>query len=145
MHLDGQISYAIWLQLPVEIREKLVRLFGIPKSGRTVVEYRISGAVVTSDGYTAPDLQSISLAKMQALLDTDDTNYYKLFEDIINHIDALIGGTYEKGVVFYDDPHFPSDILKAIGETSKDIEKTKFCNQCDSKGGRHKKVCPKYA
>jgi hypothetical protein len=154
---QGQLSYAIWLQLPADIRHKLVILFNIPRSGSTVVDYRASGPVVTSDGYTAPDLQTITLVKMQGLLQSDSDNFYKLFEEVATNIDALLGGTFgavatsstvlpppetrveDKGVQFYDDK-----IGEEMAEVAKLI-KPPFCDSCDSKGGRHKKVCPKYA
>lgn len=141
--IEGQLSYAIWLSLPLEIRTKLVTLFGIPRSGSTVVDYRVSGAVVTSDGYTAPDLQAISLRKMQHILDTDDANYYKLFEEVITHIDALLGGTFEAPVSSQEPTPPPPE--KRVYTPAEEAVLRRFCDSCDSKGGRHKKVCPKYA
>lgn len=143
---QGQLSYAIWLTLPPEIKHKLVTLFDIPRSGRTVVEYRATGAVVTSDGYTAPDLQSISLAKMQGLTGSDSDNFYKLFEVVILNLDALLGGTIVAPTapverVTSKNPLQPVDPEKVIFTEFPKI----FCDSCDSKGVRHKKVCPKYA
>lgn len=131
--MTGQLSYAIWLSLPNDVRHKLVTLFNIPRSGSTVVDYRATGAVVTSDGYTAPDLQAISLTKMQGLLGSEDDNYYKLFESTVENIDSLLSGSYLKVVTFYNDPTPGKDI-------SKDL-RVIFCEFCTSKGVRHKKDC----
>lgn len=128
----GQLSYAIWLSLPNEVRHKLVTLFDIPRSGMTIVDYRATGAVVTSDGYTAPDLQAISLSRMQSLLGSESDNYYKLFEEVVTNIDSLIGGTF-----------FYADTVTAVSDLKLEDAIKKFCDSCDSKGVRHKKSCPK--
>lgn len=123
----GQLAYNIWIKLPEEVRHKLVVLFDIPRSGRTVVEYRAAGAVVTSDGFTPTDIEAITLEKMQGLLGSDSDNFYKLFEQVADNLDALLDGTLGK-----------SDKVDKMEAPTKP-----FCDSCDSKGGRHKKVCPK--
>lgn len=137
---QGQLSYNIWLTLPADIRHKLVTLFDIPRSGRTVVEYRASGAVVTSDGFTAPDLQSISLTRMQGLLHSDSDNFYKLFEEAVTNIDALLGGTFVPTAPIQE-ATVPDERVDS-NEAAR-IQKPPFCDQCVSKGGRHLKSCPK--
>lgn len=94
--MEPVLSYQIWLKLPEDVRHKLSMLFNIPKSGSTVVEYRHSGNVVTSDGYTPDDLRAISLAKLQAMFRTDDTNFYAMVEEAIDHIDEMVAGTYHE-------------------------------------------------
>lgn len=140
--LEGQLSYNIWLTLPAEIRHKLVTLFDIPRSGRTVVEYRASGAVVTSDGFTAPDLQAISLTRMQGLLHSDSDNFYKLLEEAITNIDALLGGTFTPPAPIQEDAA-PEQRVDSSHVSSGWVGKPAFCDSCDSKGGRHKKGCVK--
>lgn len=153
--MQGQLSYAIWLSLPNDVRHKLVTLFNISRSGSTVVDYRAGGAVITSDGYTAPDLLAVSLPRMQGLLDTTDDNYYKLFEVVVLNIDALLGGTFAPPVSTQADTAPEESVTHLRGEgvfdketgevvTTKVEEVKRFCDQCDSKGVRHKKVCPKY-
>lgn len=133
----GQLSYAIWLQLPPELRHKLVILFDIPRSGSTVVEYRAAGNVVTSDGYTAIDLQAVSTERMRGLLNSDSDNFYKLFEDITTHIDALLTGTFGSSATA------PEERIDTPQVSSGFSTLPPFCDSCDSKGGRHKKTCPK--
>lgn len=127
----GLLSYNIWLQLPSEVRHKLVTLFDMPRTGRTTVEYRAEGAVVTSDGFTPIDLGSISLERMQQLLNSTSTNFYELFEQTVAHLDSLLDGTYTT-VVAVKHGHVPGI-----------QDKPPFCDTCDSKGVKHKKVCPK--
>lgn len=150
----GQLSYAIWLSLPNEVRHKLVTLFDIPRSGMTIVDYRATGAVVTSDGYTAPDLQAISLSRMQSLLGSESDNYYKLFERTVENIDPLLSGTYaaliasDGEVLFEGKAPTIESMNKSVSNFVKTpefkaLKKSLFCDSCDSKGVRHKKLCPK--
>lgn len=120
------MAYNIWIKLPEEVRHKLVVLFDIPRSGRTVVEYRAEGAIVTSDGFTPTDIEAITLDKMQGLLASNSENFYQLFSDVVDNLDALMAGTYKE----------PRSTL-----TTSVVKP--FCDSCDSKGVRHKKVCPK--
>lgn len=113
--------------MPEEVRHKLVVLFDIPRSGRTVVEYRAAGAVVTSDGFTPTDIEAITLEKMQGLLGSESDNFYKLFEEVADHLDQLLDGSLGK--------------IDKTDETETPAKR--FCDSCDSKGVRHKKACPK--
>ena len=93
--MDPILSYTIWMSLPADTRHKLSMLFNIPKSGSTTVEYRSTGNVVTSDGYTPDDLRAITVAKLQKFLRTDETDFYALVETAIENIDAIIELRYE--------------------------------------------------
>ena len=71
-----QIYPSQWLQLPVEARIKIALHFGLGKSGATeVVDNR-----VVSDGYTALDLQDLTLEKMQEYLNSKEKDILKLLE-----------------------------------------------------------------
>lgn len=124
----GQLAYNIWIKLPSEVRHNLVVLFDISRSGRTIVEYRAEGAVVTSDGYTPTDIEAITLEKMQMILGSTDENFYSLFSDVVDNLDSIVTGTYHS--------------VKEIVVTTLD-EKKPFCDSCTSKGVKHLKVCPK--
>lgn len=137
----GQLAYNIWIKLPSEVRHSLVVLFDIPRSGNTVVEYRATGAVVTSDGFTPIDIEAITLEKMQGLLGETDDNFYKLFSEVVDELPQLLNGSYkahsrlvnEKGDVIYESKFGPTNSQR----------KMRFCDSCDSKGVRHKKGCLK--
>lgn len=124
----GQLAYNIWIKLPSEVRHNLVVLFDIPRSGRTIVEYRAEGPVVTSDGYTPTDIEAITLEKMQGILGSPSDNFYQLFSEVVDNLDNLISGTPNKNVAPVE---------------STPGARPPFCDQCDSKGVRHKKICPK--
>lgn len=89
------LSLNIWMSIPQGTRQKLAILFGIPRSGETVVAYQAEGAVVQSDGYTAEDLFAITIEKMQTLTGIKSDDFYLLFEETVDHVDAIIAGTYE--------------------------------------------------
>lgn len=116
----GQLAYNIWIKLPSEVRHNLVVLFDIQRSGRTIVEYRATGPIVTSDGYTPTDIEAITLEKMQSILGDKSDNFYTLFSDIVDNLQDIIDGIYK----------------------TEKIVTTKFCDSCDSKGVKHKKICP---
>jgi hypothetical protein len=130
--IHGQVSYQIWIKLPKEIRAKLVTMFHIPRTGSAVVDYGAEGNKVVSDGFTPKDIEAITLEKMQKVLDSDSTDFYGMLEEIIVNIDALMQQKVE--VV---------ETVTTYVETSTHIAKTPFCDSCDSKGVRHKKICPK--
>ncbi len=93
--MDPILSYQIWMNLPVETRQKLATVFGISKTGKTMVEYRASGNVVTSDGYTPDDLRAVTIEKLQTILKTEEVDFYALIETAVENIDAIADGTYE--------------------------------------------------
>lgn len=134
MIFDGVLPYQLWLKLPKEIRDKLVVLFHIKRTGSTVVDYGPAGNTVVSDGYKPADIEAITLEKMQALLDNDSTNFFELLEQVIAQIDALMAPKVEVT---------EKDLDSAISILSEDTPKPPFCDQCTSKGGRHLKTCPK--
>lgn len=140
MIFDGVLPYQLWLKLPKEIRDKLVVLFHIKRTGSTVVDYGAAGNTVVSDGYKPTDIEAITLEKMQVLLDSDSTNFFELLEQVIAQIDALTAPPIQ----FYDDKVGGIDIKDLPPVDDKEtVVKLPFCDQCTSKGGRHLKTCPK--
>lgn len=89
------LSQPVWLQLDPVTRGKLVRLFGLKRSGSTETYMgRDSVVRVVSDGYTAADLLAVTTLKMQELLDSDSVDFYGLFDDVLANIDALLDNTF---------------------------------------------------
>lgn len=150
--INASVSYQIWLKLPSDIRTKLVAMFHIPRSGSTVVDYGFNGTTVVSDGFKPQDIEAITLEKMQAIMDTDSTDFYGLFEEIILNIDALMqpkpfGEGFAEAIK--DLPpvsDVPVDLeVEGLIRGDYSTSKPRFCDQCTSKGGRHLKTCPKVA
>lgn len=88
------LAYNVWLALPAETRVKLTKLFGIPRTGEVIVQTGEMmngniGSIVKNDGHAAGDLYAITVEKMQALLGTDDTDFYKMFNHIVTNIDYI--------------------------------------------------------
>ena len=131
------LSGSVWLSLPQETRAKIAHLFNITKSGSVYVVNGATGPVVQSDGYSYEDLSVITVARMQEILNSKSENFYALFKDIVKLVneeevlDSLIEVVEEM-------------ILENVEEEMEESvsEKKAFCDQCDSRGVRHKKDCP---
>lgn len=83
--LQPSISEHQWVELPQALRNKLVLLFDIPKTGGVT----IYANKVQSDGHTHRDLQAITVEKMKLYLGKgyeDDNNYFDLLENVIQKL-----------------------------------------------------------
>ena len=97
MDIQPLLAYNTWLSLPSETRQKLEKLFDIPRSGEVVVRVgQITpqgniGGEATSDGHSAKDLYAITVEKMQKLLGREESydNFHRLFGEILEKIDEL--------------------------------------------------------
>lgn len=91
------ISYVTWMSLDRSVRNKLVQLFDIPRSGETIVRSGIVmpdgsiGSETQSDGHTPQDLAALSKERMQEVLNTEDDNFYNLLKTVIDNLDDLLG------------------------------------------------------
>lgn len=129
------LAYNVWLSTPIETRVKLTKLFGIPRTGEVVVQTGEMmngniGSIVKSDGHAAGDLYAITIEKMQALLNTDDTDFYKMFNHIVENIDYIMTPKEVEEVV-------------VVEEVVTTYEKSNFAELMNDKpkkkGGRPKK------
>lgn len=84
------LSQSFWLALPSEVRAKLVVLFDFPEKGNVNVTYGPNGPVVTSDGYTYEHLKLITIERMNEMLGTDETDFYKAFQMVVDDLDELM-------------------------------------------------------
>lgn len=116
------LSTSVWLSVPKATRDKLAQLFELKRSGDTQVDVGAEGARILSDGYTGEDLMKISTASMQKLLNSNSTDFYQLFQTVVENIDELVdGGIIESEVPsagietdFVDDN--PHETSKAVVE-----------------------------
>ena len=79
----ANIGVSQWVSLPFETRQRLVELFGLNRSGGSLVE---DGRLKT-DGYTEKDLSEISMERMQKLLNSDSENFYDLFDKVLTFVE----------------------------------------------------------
>lgn len=78
-----QLGVGQWVQLPEYMRRRIAELFKLKRSGGAEV---FNGRLVT-DGYTYKDLEGISIAKMQELLNLTETEYFSLFDALLEHVE----------------------------------------------------------
>ena len=116
--------YGRWLELPITTRVQIADRFGIIKRGSTeVFENRI-----VNDGYVITEIEgALNIDALQKYLAVEDTDMLILWDKMLARIE---GREYE--------PPAPEVVPEPIPAV-----KPPFCDQCDSKGGAHKKLCPK--
>lgn len=78
-HINIRLWQHDWLKLPSEVRYRLTEIFEIPRSTGTVVE----GNRVLTDGYTNEDLGEVTIEKMQVYLQSEETDFIKLFDAVL--------------------------------------------------------------
>lgn len=80
--IHHQLSIPQWLGLPADVRVKLKSIFNIPRSsGSQIVDKE-----VVSDGHTHKDLAELTVEKMQAYLSSEETDFWKLMDVVLDKI-----------------------------------------------------------
>lgn len=82
--MQAMLSTPQWLSLPQPVRLRLVELFGVRRSSGSQVQDN----VVISDGHTMDDLKAINVGTMQMFLNSKETDYYTLFNQVLEVIEA---------------------------------------------------------
>jgi xylose isomerase len=82
MGFIAQLGVSQWVQLPFEVRQKLVKMFDLIRTGGSEV---IDGRLKT-DGYTEKDLRGVSLEKMKSITGAEG-GYYELFDKVLTMIE----------------------------------------------------------
>jgi hypothetical protein len=119
------LSQPKWLALSQSTRARLVQLFGLKRSSSTeTFTGRDSITRVVSDGYTAEDLLAVTTEKMQKILDTDRTDFYEMFDEIVANIEAPAKVSPDPGgdniaKELFDDDFTASGIPEATKEILK--------------------------
>lgn len=118
-----------WIDLPKEVREHLVKVFEIPRTGIT----EIRDQTVVADGHTNIDLEVITKERLAAYVGSPmDTTFSRLWEIAISKVNYELHpptmSIGEDGVV--------TDITPVITP--------RYCLTCASNKGRHFKGCPKF-
>lgn len=122
-----------WMDLPKEIKDHLIKVFSIPRTGIT----EIRDQTVVTDGHTNTDLQSITAERMAAYIGSPaDLAFSRLWEITLSKVKyELHPPAFEIGAdgIITDVPVIPpTEPIK------------KYCDTCVSTAGRHRKGCPKY-
>jgi len=78
-----QMNTFDWLCLPSEVKQKLVSLFHIKRSGYT----HVSGGVVVTDGYTNEDLSALNIQSLQGHLMSTNEDFRELFIELLESLD----------------------------------------------------------
>lgn len=123
-----RVYQQMWIDLPQETRNHLVKVFDIPRSGIT----EIRDQSVVSDGHTNNDLLSITAEKMAAYVGSP-----------IGALDFARLWTITLSKVKYElNP--PVLEIGTDGIVTDVPPVKKYCETCVSPAGRHRKGCPKY-
>lgn len=93
------LSYSLWLQLDSEQKRKMVKLFGIPRTGEVVVHVGEMmngniGASAKQDGHRPENFYAITSERMVELLNLEveegaTHNFYELYQTVIDNLDAI--------------------------------------------------------
>ncbi len=122
--------YSSWRNISLSTRIKIAGVFGIPKVGPT----HVRDNYVESDGYKIEDVErALNVDALQKYLETDETDMATLMVWLVDKAEGRYEARLVQRIVIDEDA--PLEIPVA--------DKKPFCDQCDSKGVRHKKVCPK--
>ena len=76
------ISIHTWLSLSDEVRYRIRSIFKIPRSSNTVV----NDGKIETDGTTNEDFKHLTVEKMQTYLNETSTDFYKLFDKVIEKV-----------------------------------------------------------
>jgi hypothetical protein len=81
----AQLTKPQWLNIPLEMRIKLINIFKIPRSEATMTSGG-TNSVILSDGHSHKDLESITIDKMQVYLGSQLTDFYQLFDKVLEKL-----------------------------------------------------------
>lgn len=130
-----------WIHLTKDVRNQLVQVFGIPRTGVTEVK----DDQVVSDGHTMDDLGVITLEAMCEYIGSEET-FARAWEITLSKVHAELNPP----VAIIQNVNGEATMIDVNSEfvvkeyvDPKAFEKVAFCDSCDSKGVRHKKDCPK--
>ena len=121
----------VWVSLPKETREHLIKVFKLVRTGISVVKDQ----TLVSDGYTEEDLEGISLEKMCEYIGSQET-FMRACEltlgKVHSELHPPVGEITGTKIV-------PGEVLIV-----EDKEEVPFCDTCNAKELPHKKYCPKH-
>ena len=93
---NAQLTTTQWLSLPIDVRQVLIKTFGIPRSEGSQV---MDGKVIVSDGHNHKDLAVITVGRLRAFIGTpdvhnakpdDEFDFVTLFNTALDKIEATL-------------------------------------------------------
>jgi hypothetical protein len=84
-----------WLKIPLETRRELIKIFEIPRTEATMIMGG-TNSIVLSDGHSHKDLEAITVEKMQKYLDSELTDFFQLFDMVLDKINKTKTNTVEE-------------------------------------------------
>lgn len=125
------LAYSIWLGYTAEQKQKLQKLFSIPRTGESVVHVgaMIDGNIAgerKQDGHRPEDLYAVSISRMTELLNLTpkevgaEANFYQLFQEVVDNLDAIYYEQYPDEVPVVPAsapvPEAPAPIAETVPE-----------------------------
>ena len=133
-----QIYQHLYIHLDREVREKLIKVFNIQKSGVS----EILDQTLISDGVTNQDLSVITSKAMSEYLGvSEELPFSFLWEQVLSKISSKDEVPLTGEVLSIE--QIINEPLEVSDETLE-ISEGRYCQTCTSNGGRHKKGCPQY-
>lgn len=159
----------MWLELPRDVRDHLMKVFGVVKTG--VAEVR--DQTVISDGVTNDDLSVISFEKMTEYVGPAE-DFHKLWQITVSkanyelHPPIDILDLADLGFKEVSNEEFTQiqtqaqtaelnamtptlevkdingDVILSVPNDQIVTITPRYCDTCDSTKGRHRKGCPKF-
>lgn len=71
-----------WMLLDIQVKQKLISVFGIVKSGYS----EIRDNIVVTDGYTQEDLKKITLEAMNVYIGSEETSFLRAWEITLSKV-----------------------------------------------------------
>jgi hypothetical protein len=90
---NAQLTTTQWLSLPIDVRQVLIKTFGIPRSEGSQV---MDGKVIVSDGHNHRDLAVITIGRLRAFLKEgtakpdSEFDFVTLFNTALDKIEATL-------------------------------------------------------
>ena len=85
-----ELKSAHWLEIPKDVRQRMAKLFNIPRTGTGQSQNFGNRSIIISDGYTDRDLSVLTVAKMQAFLDSADDSFWVLIEATVKKVQQIM-------------------------------------------------------
>ncbi len=112
--------YGQWLKLSLPTRALIAAQFGIIKRGST----EVFDNQIVKDGYVIGEIEAaLNIDAIQKYVGSENTDMAILWDMLVCKAEGR---------------EYTPPVVEVVPETPKP-----FCDSCDSKGGAHKKTCPK--